>query len=376
MTERIPAEVFPPGEIIRDELEARNWTQGDLADIMGRPIQTINEIVAGKKAITPETARGLGDAFGTGAKFWLDLESTYRLSFAYTDKGVSSVARRARLFEIAPIKEMIRRQWIASHEDVDDLENAVVRFFEVKSVDDEPSLIAAARKSTDYSRTTSSQMAWLYRAKSLACSLDVVPYSRSKLLNGLGKLQALATSEEEVRGLPSVLGEMGIRLVVIERLPKTRIDGAVLWVNEKSPVIALSLRYDRIDGLWFTLGHELGHIVNRDGLTPIDLDLVGKHREESAGKPEIEQKADQFATELIVPPGELESFIARVRPLYSKVKINRFASHIGVHPGIVVGQLQYRGEIGYAHSREMLVKVRDILTETALTDGWGSSPNM
>lgn len=376
MTERIPAEVFPPGEIIRDELEARNWTQGDLAEIMGRPVQTINEIIAGKKAITPETARGFGDAFGTGAKFWLDLETAYRLSLARADEGFSDVARRAKLFEMAPIKEMIRRRWIGSQEDIDELESTVLRFFEVKSVDDEPSLSAAARKSTDYSKTTSSQMAWLYRAKRLARALDVAPYSRSKVLNGLPKLRALATSEEEVRRLPNVLAEMGIRLVVIERLPKTRIDGAVLWLNKKSPVIALSLRYDRIDGLWFTLGHELGHIANSDGLTPIDVDLVGKGREKSAGKPEIEQKADRFATELIIPPDELESFIVQVRPLYSKVRIKGFANKIGVHPGIVVGQLQYRGEIGYSHSREMLVKVRDVLTETALTDGWGSSPNI
>ena len=74
-----------------------------------------------------------------------------------------------------------------------------------------------------------------------------------------------------------------------------------------------------------------------------------------------------------VPRAELENFIARVRPLYSKLKIRGFAAVAKVHPGIVVGQLQHRGQISYAHNREMLAKVRDILTNTTLTDGWGKT---
>ncbi len=68
-----------PGEIIRDELEARGWAQKDLANIMDRPIQAINEIINAKKEITTETAIELGAAFGTSADFWLNLENNYRL---------------------------------------------------------------------------------------------------------------------------------------------------------------------------------------------------------------------------------------------------------------------------------------------------------
>jgi addiction module HigA family antidote len=83
MAEHTPAEVFPPGEYIRDELEARGWTQVDLAFIIGRPLQTVNEIVAGRKAITPETARGLAEAFGTSAEVWMNLESVYRRTHSW-----------------------------------------------------------------------------------------------------------------------------------------------------------------------------------------------------------------------------------------------------------------------------------------------------
>jgi HTH-type transcriptional regulator / antitoxin HigA len=78
--ELIPAEVFPPGEFLRDELEARGWTQADLAKILGLPRRLISEIIDGKRAITTETAWGLGDAFGVDSQFWLNLESAYKLS--------------------------------------------------------------------------------------------------------------------------------------------------------------------------------------------------------------------------------------------------------------------------------------------------------
>ena len=75
-----------------------------------------------------------------------------------------------------------------------------------------------------------------------------------------------------------------------------------------------------------------------------------------------------------IPKSELDSFIVRVRPLYSEQRIMLFAKRIGVHPGLVVGQLQYRDEVPYTHFHKYLVKVREIITQTALTDGWGTVP--
>ena len=74
-----PARVPTPGRIIRRELEARGWTQKDLAHIMDRPEQTISQIVQGRKRVTPETALELASAFGTSADLWLNLEAAYRL---------------------------------------------------------------------------------------------------------------------------------------------------------------------------------------------------------------------------------------------------------------------------------------------------------
>jgi len=91
---RTPAQVFPPGDFIREEMESRGWTQKDLAVVLGRPLQAINEIINGKKRITAQTAKELAAAFGTSADLWINLQTTYEL--ANTQDPPPEIARRAR----------------------------------------------------------------------------------------------------------------------------------------------------------------------------------------------------------------------------------------------------------------------------------------
>lgn len=90
-----PAEVFPPGEYLREELAARGWTQGDLAKVIGRPTQVVNEIINGKKAITAQTAKELGLALGTGPELWANLQVYYDLhSTPDADTAIGERAKR------------------------------------------------------------------------------------------------------------------------------------------------------------------------------------------------------------------------------------------------------------------------------------------
>jgi hypothetical protein len=180
-------------------------------------------------------------------------------------------------------------------------------------------------------------------------------------------------SREDVRRVPQVLAEHGIRLVIVELLPNTKIDGVTFWNDKKSPVIALSFRYDRIDWFWHTLAHEMIHIKNKDGMVEpiLDTDIVGEG-EESGQQNDAERIVDSLACDFLVPKRDLNNFIGRTGPYYSKHHIILFAERAKVHPGIIVGQLQHRKEMSYAYNREMLVKVRSILSPSALTDGWGN----
>jgi len=89
-----PARVTSPGRILLRELNARGWSQRDLAAIMGRPYQAINQIARGVKRITPETARELAQAFGTSPELWMNLEGNYRLQLAKQEEKEREIARR------------------------------------------------------------------------------------------------------------------------------------------------------------------------------------------------------------------------------------------------------------------------------------------
>jgi len=85
-----PARLVPPGSIICDELEARGWTEKDLADIMGRPEQAVSDIVRRAKSITLQTARELAGALGPSPAFWLNLETNYRRRLAEGEQQTDS----------------------------------------------------------------------------------------------------------------------------------------------------------------------------------------------------------------------------------------------------------------------------------------------
>ena len=369
-----PAEVFPPGEYIKDELEARGWSQADLAEIMGRPPRLVSELISAKRAVTPETARGLGDAFGTGAEVWMNLESAYQLW--KLDAPTDTVSRKAKIYAKAPIKEMIRRGWLETSDNVSVLERQVLDFFGAQSIDDEfVCRGVAARKSDSYSKHKPEQVAWFCRAKRLARAVDAAPFSKSDARNLFTRLRPLAENLEDARHIPRTMAECGVRLLVVAPLTGSKVDGGCFWLDERSPVITLSLRTDTIDGLWFTLLHECAHVIRGDGLDEplIEEDLVGP----SSGErelPESEREANQMAGEALIPKAELDNFILRNRPMFYKDRVVGFAKRMHVHPGIVNGQLHYHVNLDWKYNRDLHVKVRDVITPSVLTDGFGRTP--
>ena len=157
--------------------------------ILGRPPRLVSELIAGKRAITPETAKGLGEAFSTGAQFWMNLESSYRLAQVKHD-GSNSVSRRAKLYEKAPVKEMMRRHWIQPTENIDVLEKSVLDFLHIQALDDQPQLLPhAARKSTSYADHSPAEQAWLFRARQLAHAVDVKPFSEVGFASALARFK-------------------------------------------------------------------------------------------------------------------------------------------------------------------------------------------
>lgn len=365
MTERTPAEVFPPGEFLRDELECRNWTQTEFAEIIGRPPRVVNEIIAGKRSVTPETAREFAAALGTSAQFWLNLETSYRLS--KTAPASERISRAAVLHERFPVREMTKRGWIKPSENYDVLETRVLNYFHLESPQDELSFNHAARRNYE-NDLTGIQWAWIFRARQLATALHTESFTKAALKSAVSELESLMSEPEEIRHVPRILAGAGVRLVIIETIPGSKIEGVCFWI-QKSPVIALSMRFDRIDNFWFNLRHEIEHVLNEDGKENPIIDNV----EEMVGESdmnECERLANEAATNFCVPSQKMDDFIARLDPMYSTKNLIGFSRLVSRHPGIVAGQLQ-RKTGRWELFKKFQVKVREIITQSAMTDGFG-----
>ena len=371
----------PPGEFVRDELKRRGWSQSDLAQIIGRPVTHVNQIILGNRAVSPDFAVALGLAFDSDPEVWLQRESSYRL-FLKSQEAVYSlqtnpenegIRKRKRLYELAPVKEMQKRGWLAADSDGAAIESAVMRFLCIQSLEDDPQIHGGMRKSAPNLAATPSQRAWAFRVRQLAGAIpsaSVGRFDESKIGECESELRKLAAFSAEVRKVSALLSNYGVRLVIVEGLPGAKMDGFATRLEDDSPVIGLSLRFDRLDSFWFTLGHEWSHIKHRD-LAPIDSDIGSDSPQEE--KSPMERRADAESAGLFIPPEELESFIRRVGPLYSKEKINQFANRIKMHPSIVIGQLKHRGEIGQTAHNKSPVPIREAIIKNTLTDGWGRS---
>jgi len=360
-------EVPHPGFYIREELEAREWTQRDLAYILGTPEQAVNMIISGKRGVSSEMAKALGEAFDVNPDLFANLQRAYDMARARDPDP--SVGRRARLQSAYPVREMIRRGWLQDT-DAAMLEIQIAQFFEVANVNKLPHMQHAARKSSHYDNTPPAQLAWLFRVRQIAKTIIVGRYSENMLRDALPRFSAMLIDPEETRNVPRVLAECGIRLVIVECLPNARIDGVCFWLDKQSPVIGLSLRFDRVDNFWFVLRHEIEHVLRKDGQNKeiIDVDIDADQSVDAL--PPEEMAANAAAADFCIPKAEMDSFMARKAPFFAERDVIGFARRLNVHPGLVVGQIQKRTQ-RWDFLRRYLVKIRAHVLPSGIVDGWG-----
>jgi HTH-type transcriptional regulator/antitoxin HigA len=367
VTEDTIAEAFPAGEYLKDELDERGWTQAEFAEIIGRPVKLVNEIINGKAAITPTTATEIGAALDTGAMVWLNLEATYRLWRA--GPAPKRISQEAKLRSQFPVREIIKRGWIPASENAETLQSNVYRFWVIESEDERPKLAYAAKKSAADSPLTRVQEAWLLRVIHLARGMPIPPFNEGLLRSKLDEIHACMIEPQEIRRIPSLLAECGVRLVIVEPLPGSAIDGVTTWLDPKSPVIGLSLLRDRIDNFWFVLRHEIEHVLRKDGRSFPVVDQFDAENQ-NPNKSAEELAANEAAAEFCVPQADLDEWITRVKPIYSDEKLLGFAAEHQIHPGIVAGQVRNRLKRWNLFTK-YLEKVRPIITRVAITDGYG-----
>jgi HTH-type transcriptional regulator/antitoxin HigA len=308
---------IPPGEYLAEVLEEIGMSQADLARRMGRPAQAINEIIRGNKSLTPETA--------------LQLEHVVDVP--------------AHLLPAFPYKEMVDLSCVAPAHKAEDRVRELRRFFGVASLAQlgEVPAYAPAFRVGGGTRPPSSYglAAWLHCGYVQARETEVSRFDQAGLLAVLPALRdlTLAPAETVASTLRSELGNCGVVFALFPHFPKTYAHGATFWIAPREKAVLLSsARGKWADIFWFSLFHELGHIALHGNATFVEIEGA------SGTGGSIEDEADAFARDTLVPGAEYAVFAA-ARDLSDRA-IVQFAASVSIHPGIVVGRLQYEGLLG------------------------------
>jgi len=354
VNEYTPDYIVTPGEVLEDYLEYAGLSQASLAERTGLSKKTINEIVKAKSAITAETALKFERTLGRPAHFWSNLERQYQ-----EDK--TRLADRTRLEEdlhwldIFPYKVMVKYGWIESHKEKIKQLASLLQFFAVASPSQWETiwtreLQTAFRKKDNTQKDIALISAWLRKGEIEAQKLQCAKFDKQKFQYSLVEIRKLTLEDKRVDiflpKLEAICASAGVAIVFIPALPKLGIYGATRWFNDKY-IIQLSLYGKTNDQMWFTIFHEACHIINhsRSGLY-----IEGRGLED-----EKEKEADVFAGNLLIPPKELSSFLA-YNPTITLTSIKRFASSIGIAPGIVVGRLQHDKKLPMSWGNDLKVR--------------------
>jgi addiction module HigA family antidote len=348
-----PDYVSPPGETLLEILEERGMTQAELAERTGRPKKTINEIINGKAAITPETALQLELVLGVPARFWNNRERLYREALARREEK-ERLQKQIDWLNLIPVTAMIKLRWIQRYRDKVKQLREVLNFFAVASPEQWEEIWCKThiyfRKSQAFQSDPGSVAAWLRQGEIAATEIPCATYDAYKFKEALLQIRTLTVKPPEIFQ-PTVVqlcAEAGVAVVFVPELPKTRISGATRWLNSNKALIQLSLRYKTDDHLWFAFFHEAGHILLH-GKRDIFLEGKGVASIEDRDK---EEEANNFAADTLIPPAELKRFLASSQQR-SKAGIEHFAAEIRIAPGIIVGRLQHDGVLPPSHCNDL-----------------------
>lgn len=362
-------EAISPGGFVRVAMEAKGWTQTDLAYALGTTAASVNQILSDKRAVSNNMALALGAALGVDARVIARTQADWDVASA--EAPDPNISARSRILTKYPLREMVKRGWVDPDNGRGPLEEQVCRFFGVKTLDEIPHLRHSGKK-TSYESIPPEQLAWLFRVKSIASEMNSPTYDRQKLLEAVEEFSRLRAKPDGARHVPRLLERAGVRFVIVEGLPKAAIDGVCFWLHHAAPVIGLSLRFDRIDNFWFVLRHECAHVLHGHGKAEAILDCDLGEGDPAHSINEEERLANLEAADFCVPTERMTSFYLRKKPYFAEREVEAFAKMVGTHPGLVVGQLQRRMQ-RYDFLRKHLVKIRDVLATSMMMDGWGDT---
>ena len=327
-----------PGETLKDILDEMKLSQAQLSGRTGLHVKTINEIIKGKNPITSETALKLSIVFGMSESFWNNLQRNYEETIARIalEKEIEKESKIAARFTC--YNELVKHKYVEKATDLREKARFLLNFLGLTSFKYlERNYSVAFRKSSAGKVSKENLIAWLRCGELAASNIETRPFNKTKLKQMLPQIRKLnlLKPDEYSSKLRSLLAECGVAVAYVPYLKNTYVNGATRWLNPLKVLIQLTPRNKSEDILWFTLFHELCHVLKhgrKEGYISFwEDDYLNKNYKE------LEHEADSFASETLISGKEWDRFFGKGSFKHSEI-IN-FARKTGVKPGIIAGRL-------------------------------------
>lgn len=338
----------PPGETLVEYLKNWKMTQKELAVRLGLSQKHITSIMKGRAPITSDTAMKLETVLGIPASFWLNLEALYQESISRM-KAAETLKEEAEVLSKLSYPEMANLGWVkktkVKNEKIDELR----KFFGVARLSYIPNIMPACfRKSQAYNASEYALAAWLRKGLLDSQNVTTRKYHRSRINSLLNGLRSLIQAGHNVnKELSNLFAEYGIAFVIVPHLKHTHVNGAVQRVSTDKILLQMSIKGRTEDIFWFSLFHEIAHIV---------LDHHKMSFDQLMQSDEYDKKADEMASDWLIPPAQYQAFCRRKD--FTRNQILLFADDIGIHPGIVAGRLMHDHLISYRQCNDLRIPLR------------------
>ena len=348
-----PDYAVPPGEILEERIKAQRISQAELARRCGHSAKLISEIINGKAPLKPGIALQFEKVLNVDASIWLNIETDYRLYKAREAEAREAVEAPAWLRKF-PVKELVKRGIINKPASDADAISKLLSFFGIGSVKAWDMKYESANVVYRHSQSFKSDQAalatWLRLGELEAEQQECSDYNEMRFKRALKKIRGLTRSpiEDALKHARRHCNQSGVALTLVKPLPKTALSGAAWWLSPQKTVVQLSARHKTDDHLWFSLFHEVAHILLHSRKT-IFMDSAN---DESTG---IEAEANDWASNMLIPRSSWKRFITTFP--FDKTSIQSFAEEQGIAPGIVVGMLQHGGYLPWSHLNGLKVRL-------------------
>jgi HTH-type transcriptional regulator/antitoxin HigA len=327
---------FPePVEAIKFRMDQLGLNQQNLVPFVGSKGK-VSEVLNKKRPLTLSMMRSLHENLGISAEILLQKTGA---DFPQTIPDIK--------WDLFPLKEMSKRGWIESLEKLKYSAEESMRIFLKECCPGVETIEACFRENSGNRINTKTDMyalnAWCMRVMSLTYKKRLFKKFNpdnftSDNLTEIAKLSFFETGPQLAR---EYLEKHGIHLIIERHLQKTYLDGAALLLDDGSPVVGLTLRYDRIDNFWFCLLHELAHIILHLGKDNHHLfvDDMDVRIPDDKNSKNIEKEADHLAMESLIPNEIWTSSTAKMNP--TTKNILALSEHLRIHPACIAGRIRY-----------------------------------